>query len=477
MAVEGEKREGKLFAHTVMLGAGSAASKIITFLLLPVYTAALTPAEFGTADIVVSTAVLLLPIVSLRAPEALFRFRAGGEQGAFGTGLIFLAVGFVLFAALLPLFGLSAVLRPYFGLLFCYVAASILRSYLAHTLRADGAFGLYALQQVFCAVLTALLQILFLAVLRRGVAGYLTAVILSDAATFLILAVCLFDRWRHFGRVRRELSRKMLRFSLPLIPTAVLWWVMAASDRYFILRFSGESATGLYAAAGRLPALLSFLTGVFLEAWHYAVLRVEKERQGELYGRIYALYLPALIGFGAALSILAKPLVSLFLAPQYASASIYVPLLLFGALCGGLSHFFDSIYTLRYSTVASFVTALIAAVCNLALNFTLIPRLGALGAALSTAVSYALLFSIRLWHTKRYLDFPRLVLPLALSLSALFIAAVQFGQKQTRPAVLFCCLAVLAVSRQTVSALRFLARRARILLKNLQKKGISRKKI
>ncbi len=464
------KNEGTLFSHTMILGIGSVASKAISFLLLPLYTAALTPAEFGTADILVNTAVLLLPLVSLHAPEAVFRFRAGGERGAFGAGLVFLVIGFSLFALFLPILGLSSLLRPYIGLLFAYVAASVLRSFLAHTLRADGAFALYALQQIFCAMLTALLQILLLTVWHRGVAGYLLAVILSDATTFLILAVCLLERWWSNGRARRPLYKKMLRYSLPLIPTAVLWWVMAVSDRYFILRLCGEHDTGLYAAAGRLPALLSFIFGVFLEAWQYAALRTEKEELGGVFGRIYALIVPFLLFSGVGLTLLARPLVRLFLAPEYASAAAFVPFLVFGVLCGGCANFLDSIYRLRLSTAASFVTALAAAVTNLFLNFLLIPRMGALGAALATALSYGGLFALRLWHTRRLLSFRRLGVPLLLSFFMFFACAAAFGLERYRTGVFLALCSLLPVLKHLYRTGVFLCRRGLILMKALQKK-------
>ena len=120
-------KEGRLFSHTLLLGSVTALTKMLSFFLLPLYTAALTPAEFGTADILVSTAVLLLPLVSLHAPEAVFRFRAAGERGALGIGVLLLALGCGVFALFLPLFGFSAVLKPYLGLLYLYVVASLLR--------------------------------------------------------------------------------------------------------------------------------------------------------------------------------------------------------------------------------------------------------------------------------------------------------------------------------------------------------------
>ncbi len=464
------QREGRLFSNTVLLGITSAISKAITFLMLPLYTAALTPAEFGVADILVSTAVLLLPVVSLHAPEAVFRFRAGGECGALSLGSVVLLTGLGIFAALLPLAGLLARLRPYLFLLYAYVAASVLRSFLAHVLRSDGAFVLYAVQQLFCTVLTVLFQFLLLVVWQKGVRGYLLATILADAITFLLLFSTQIRRFLPDGAIRRELFEKMARFALPMIPAGILWWMMSISDRYLILLFSGEAATGLYAAAARLPGLLTLAMSVFLESWQYAAVRTAKEERGALFGHIYGMLLPALFAIGALLTLCSHPLVTLLLAPGYGEAVRLVPLLCFGALCGALANFLGSIYTLRLRSGAALLTGALAALGNVLLNILLVPRYGALGAALSTAISYAALLALRLWHTRALLAFPRRLRTSVPALLSLFLGALFWAWDRSLCGILFTLASVLPMIPQGLVATRFLWHRLRVLLKNLRKK-------
>lgn len=471
------EKEGKLFSHTLLLGAASVISKAITFFMLPLYTAALSPAEFGVADILVSTAVLLLPIVSLHAPEAVFRFRTSGERGALSVGALFLLVGLGIFAICLPLLGFSRVLRPYLFLLYFYVAASILRSFLAHVLRSDGAFGLYAVQQVFCTLLTVLLQILFLRVKHLGVAGFLLAVILSDVTTFALLFAFQLPRLRAGGKPGKPLCRRMVRYALPMIPSTVLWWVMSVSDRYLVLLYDGEAATGVYAAAGRLPALLTLAIGIFLESWHYAAVRAKKEEQGALFGRIYALLLPVLVAMSVFVMLFAIPLVRLFLASSYRDAAIFTPLLVFASLCGGLANFLGSIYALRLRSGAALSTGLVAALCNVVLNLLLIPRYHAFGAALSTAVTYALLLCLRLWQTKRLLDFPRLLPRLIPSLALLLCAGILFARRGFLAGAIPALLSLAPVFTLGQRALVFVWRRGLIFLSDLKKRGKYSKKI
>ena len=421
------KKGGGLFSNTVILGASAVLSKAIAFFLLPFYTAHLSPADFGTADLLVDTAILLLPIVSLNAPEAVFRFLAGREQegkAVVTVSAVLLSTGMTLAFLLLPLVALFPLLRAFAPYLACYVVASISRSYLAHILRGEGRYTAYAVQQVSCAVLTALLQLLLLGRYSLGTGGYLLGVIAADATVALFLL--FFVRpWQYFSfsLITRQRLRVMLGYALPLIPTAVLWWVTSISDRYIILHYCGSDVTGLYAAAARIPTALTFAVGVFMEAWQYAAIGIGDARRGEFFSRVYGMLASLCVLGAAAIIALAFPLVSLIYAPEYERAVVLVPLLVVSSLFSALASFLGSVYAVKLKSVASLLTALCSAALNLLLNFYLIPRAGAIGAALATLFSYLVLFAVRLWHTRRYLYFSYRIPECAVSLSFLLVSS------------------------------------------------------
>lgn len=466
-------KEGKLLRHTCLLGVSSALCKAVSFFLLPLYTATLTPAEFGASDILVSTAVLLLPLVSCNASEAVFRFAVGehAPAGVFRVGARCIAAGLGIFFLLLPLLGLSSVLRPYLLYLYLYVAAATLHSLLAHTLRAAGEYGLYALQQIFCALLTAVLGILFLTVLRLGVRGYLASVFTADLVTALVVALCLRP-WRLLptGRTEQGLARSMLRYSVPLIPASALWWVIALSDRYILLAFHGEAATGIYAAAGRLPSLLTFALGVFMEAWQYAAICEKNETRAARFGKMYTVLLPFLVAVCAVLMVLARPLVALLFDADYAAAAHVVPLLLLAGLFSALASFFGSVYTVEMRSGAILLTTLGGALVNLVLNVALIPRMGTSGAALATCTSYALVFALRAWHTCRVLPFARHAgKTTACGLLLLLAAFLATGGRNALAVSLTAALAVLVLWHEALQLLTFLQKRIGVLFKKRHK--------
>lgn len=463
-------REGKLFSNTLLLGASAATAKALSFLLLPFYTAALSPAEFGVCEILISTAVLFISLFSLYAPQATFRFLAQRARGALGVGTLLLGGGVLLFTLSIPIWGAIPVLRPYRALLYFYVLASLSHSFVTHILRADGKFALFATQQLFCALASALLQILFLRVLAWGSRGYLLGIALGDAVTVLSLLPALLPILLQNRGISKKMGAQMLRFALPLMPAALLWWGMSAADRYILLYFHGARATGLYAAAGRFPALITFAAGVFLEAWHYAALQHDGESPAARFGRVYALIVPAFLAIGAAVMLFSPLLVRVFLSSSYGGAARIVGFLLFGAVCAGMANFLDSIYTLQMHTVASLVGTALAVLVHVGLGFLLIPSLGAIGAALAGALGYLALFSVRVWHTARFLKFPRLAKRVFASLFLLLGSAALLSINRRFLATVLALIAVFPIGRQLLFSASFLYGRSRALVAHILKR-------
>ena len=465
-------REGKLFSNTLLLGVSAAAGKALSLFLLPFFTAALTPAEFGVCEILVSTALLLIPIFSMYAPQATFRFFAQGERGAVRAGAFLLCVGISLFTLLFPLFLRITVLRPYAAVLYVFVLASLARSFASHVLRARGAFLLFAVQQLFCSVLTALLQLFFLYSLHLGVKGYLWGIVLGDAITFMILLIPIFASSVRERGVPQGLYKRMLRFALPLVPASLLWWGMSAAERYMLLYFHGERATGLYAAAARFPALIGFATSVFLEAWHYACLQGEAEARGVRFGHAYALFSPALIALGGVLTALSPFFASVFLSDAYADAVRLFGLLIFGAVCAGMASFLDSIYSLQLRSAASLYTSALATLFHTVFSFLLVPPLGTVGAAAAGALGFFCLFLLRAAHTARLLHFPRYVKALISALFLLFAAGVLFAANQLFFGTVVALFSILPLKTSLTSSAIFLFKRLRVFFLRGAKKRI-----
>ena len=136
--------------------------------------------------------------------------------------------------------------------------------------------------------------------------------------------------------------RQMLRYSAPLIPTSALWWSIAYFDRFLLLSYHGAALIGLYAAAGRIPSLLTFGAGIFFEAWQFTALRAPEEQRAALFERIYGMLSAGLVALALALILSSRLLVGVIFASDFADAALYVPFLIVGAVFSALSSFLGS---------------------------------------------------------------------------------------------------------------------------------------
>ncbi len=391
----------KLCSRTVLFTVGKFISKILAVLLLPLYTNLLSTAEYSTADLLTNMANLLIPVVCLGINEGIFRSTAAKETdpaAVFSTGMGVFLCGEVVFLLLSPLLMFVDVVGSYWWLVVVYVLASDLHSICSQYICATGHERLYAGQGILNTALVVVLNILFLAVFRMGVVGYVLAVGLADFLTAMFLvAVCRLYRVFRPSLISRTLAGQLLRFSAPLIPTTVFWWITSVSDRYLVQRLRSPAENGLYAAAYRIPTLLLFLVTIFNEAWKLSTVENAGDiRECErLYDRVFPYYTALMFSGGAALMLMSYPLACLLFSAEYRAGWIYIPILVAATVCSAFDNFFGNVYYVRKRTAYSLFTAMAGAGMNIVLNLLLIPDYGAMGASVATVASYFVVFLIR----------------------------------------------------------------------------------
>ena len=246
---------------------------------------------------------------------------------------------------------------------------------------------------------------------RLGVTGYVLSIVIADAAMSIFMLVLvrldLAIKPRFFDMF---LTKRMLAYCVPLIPTTIFWWVTNVSDRYMIKGMIGDDINGIYSAAFRIPTMLILLSGIFIEAWQFSAIteRDESSRRAhaKFFGKVFDSYQGMLFISAAGLIAFAKVFASLLLAPSYYTAWKYMPILIIATVYSSLVTFMGSVYLVDRKSVLSLVTSLVGAVVNIVFNLILIPTpLGAIGAAIATFLSYLVVFVIRAKNTRKFIRF------------------------------------------------------------------------
>ena len=432
-------RYKRLLSNTAILGAGTFASKVLVLLLMPLYTAILSTSEFGTADLISQTANLLIPLASVGICDGIFRFAledSEDRRGVFSTGIFVLLLGSAGLLGLIQTLRAFDIFSEYVMLIACYVIAANLHSAFANYIRAQGKTGLFAVQGIINTVLTIILNILFLIVFDMGSLGYVLSVVIADF-TMVIFLFFVARLWRDFSprSVTKRTAAAMLRFSIPYIPTTMMWLITSVSDRYIVAAYCGTAENGLYAAAYKLPTLLALVSGVFIEAWHFSTVKdATKEERSDFFGSVYVSFMSMMVMGSSFLIVGARIFTSILLDDSYFASWEFVPVLVIATLFSTLVSFLGSVYFLEKKSLMSMLTAMSGAVVNIILNFVMIPEHGAMGAAVATLISYLAVYAIRAVDTRNYLKFslhtPRLIVNglLLLVQAVIMISAFRYWQ-------------------------------------------------
>ncbi|MFR1215251.1 MAG: lipopolysaccharide biosynthesis protein [Acutalibacteraceae bacterium] len=272
-----------LAQNTAIFAIGTFSSKVLVFLMMPIYTRALTTAEYGTVDLIQQISNLLVPIVTLGVTNALIRFgadRSFRKNDVFTTGVICLLGGFSLLLCFAPVIHMISYTSDHTVMLYFFVLMSSARELCSQFSRAKGYVKLFAFDGFLSTLMTCLLTITFLLGFKWGINGYLSAIIVSDALStmFLFFSARLYQNIK-FRSLNKRTFKMMLRFAVPMIPSTLLWWIVSVSDRYVITYVVGPEANGLYAAAYKIPTIIVLVSTIFMNAWQVSAFAETKDKK------------------------------------------------------------------------------------------------------------------------------------------------------------------------------------------------------
>lgn len=370
--------------------------------------------DFNTKEILEMIANFLIPVVTFSITDAVIRFgldRAYDKRAVFSNAVTVVGFGSIVFLLLSPCLLFYADIRSFVPLLAGYIVVSSFRQLSTQFARVRGFVNLYAADGILCTLTLFLFNLLFIGALHLGVTGFLLSVLLSDLLSGLtVWVIAGHSRFYSPRFVDKELLRVMTRFSLPLIPTAILWIITGFSDRLFIRYMLSQTEAGIYGAAAKIPNLISMVSNIFYLAWNMSAIEEnDSEDRSAFYTLVYDAYQGLLVLASGFIIALDKPLSFMLISTRkdaaYASAYLYTPPLVLAVLLMCYNQFLSSVYTVSKHTKNSLVTSLVATVLNLILNALLIPRLGISGAVAATFLSYFVCYLIRVVDTRRYIPF------------------------------------------------------------------------
>ena len=313
----GNSRNSYLIKNTIIFTLGNLGSKLISFFLIPLYTNALTTAEYGVVDLVATVGTVAVPLLTLNICESVMRFALDKDANTrkitqIGTGI--LLIGMMVGLLIFPICRSFDKISEYAVFVYFYVVSLAASQLYLCDLRGKELLIYYSLGNVLHTFFIAVLNILFLLVFKEGVDGYLKAYIIANTLT-AIYAIIVGKGYKSFSfsRIDRNLLIKMARYSVVLIPNSFMWWIMNSSDRIMVSSMISVAANGIYAVSYKFPTLVSTLTTIFNQAWSYSAIREEgTDDESEYNNKIFRVLIGIVMLIGIGLLTFMKPFLSVY---------------------------------------------------------------------------------------------------------------------------------------------------------------------
>jgi O-antigen/teichoic acid export membrane protein len=427
----------KFSKDVAIYGGADLLFRMTQFLAVPVYAHLLSVADFGIMALLTVSATLLGMLLSLGVNNAVQRFYFDPEADPadrpvlVSTGLAqllasgLLAVGI----ALLILSGLREEIRLSYGIewaLLLIVLLTVLPEqigqYCLDAVRLQFApFKFFAIALVKN-LLGVLIGLWLLIRWEMGVAGILLGTLIGAAASVPI-GLVMIRRDLTF-RVDPAVARKLVHFGYPFVLAGAAYWVFGSMDRWMLIELSDVVQVGLFSIGMKFAVVISFVISAFAQAWSPFAMRMYGEDPNYRlnFARIFSgwFFLLAFIGLG--LSLFATEVMVLLTPREYWGAAPVLSVAAAGVAMYGTVQITVLGISLERRTILLTYGAWLAAAANVILNLLLVPRLGAMGAAVSTFAAYFLLTGSFLFWSQRLHPIPLERVKLGFSLALIGVS-------------------------------------------------------
>ncbi len=401
----------ELARNAIILTFGKICTQFVSFLLLPLYTALLIPEEFGIVDLFNTYITLLVPIFNWQFENGLFRFMLDcrndreGQSKLFSTVLTTNIAQIAIYLAFYLVFE-RFIHSEYKIFLALDVCGNILLNTMLQFPRGLGKNGVYSIASFISAISTVLLNILFIVGMSMGAYGMFMATLLSKVITIVYLLL-MTKAWTYysFHALNRVIFKEVFKYSIPLVPNNLSWWVVSVSDRTIVSTFISITANGIYTVANKFSTMYITFYNVFNLSWTESVALHLKDADGpgfirEMINTLFKLFSSICIGIIACMPFVFPIMVN----QQYSEAYFQIPILMVAVLFQVVVGLYSAIYVSMKKSVEIAKTSFWSALINIAVDIALINSIGLYAASISTLVAYMTMAVYRYHHLKRYVS-------------------------------------------------------------------------
>lgn len=404
-------KKKQLAKNTIIIFFGRVCTQLISFFLLPLYTSYLATKEYGTVDLIQTYVTLLVPIITLELEMSIFRFLIDSRKSEKETNKL-ISNNFFILGISLSIFSIlyiivsSFVTIPYRWLILVDIIVCVLSGNFLQVARGFGKTLDYAISCILTGLTTVISNIILICFVHMQAEG----MIISMALANFICSLYLFIRLKLYSKINFKIVdfkqiKEMYKYSLPLIPNSISWWIINVSDRSIISIVLGASANGLYAISNKFPTIISSLTGVFNLSWsESAALHINSSDRDEFFSDITNTILRLFMALGVGMLACMPFVFPILIDVKYNDAYNYIPFLVLGTVFNVAICLYSQVYLAKKLSKQVASTAIVGAIINILINVIFIKQIGLYAAAISTMISYFVMMVYRHFDLKKYVN-------------------------------------------------------------------------
>lgn len=398
-------QEKRLVKNTLIFAIGTFGSKVLSFLIVPLYSYFIKAETFGMYDLIVTTVTMFTPIITLQISDGVYRWLIDepDDKDEVIASTIKLLIVCICISSCFYMAACIMIKIPLAFETWIFAVTMITYGVIQQIIRGLGENKLYSFAGILYTFISLAINVLGLIILRKGI----EILFYSSSIASVVCCVIFLNKLEIFKTIRVKMNytitKDMIRYSLPLIPNTICWWVINSVDRYMIRFYLGSDANGIYSMSTKYPAIVTMITSIFYLAWQESAIKeYDTPNRNQFFSAVFNKYNKLLLSTVIVCIPFIKAFLMFIMEQSYKSAWKYTGFLMIGCSFSALCTFLGIGYNISKDTKKALYTTSVAAITDALINLFFMKKYGLQIASISTFISYFILFIIRMFDCRKY---------------------------------------------------------------------------
>lgn len=385
---------------------GGFGSKAINFAIYPLLTFYLTKTDLGYYDLIVNSIFLVIPIATFQISDGIYRFVLSKDDKFKQKDVISTGFNFILISTIVVLLILLFFFNFFFRIEYSFLVFAMSFFYAINQAFKQISRGIrknrnYVISDIIYSISFISFLFLLLDFFNLELKGVMISFVIANvlSASYLLISTGIISYLSLKSSPQKKIYHALLRYSTPLIPNTLSWWLVGSANTYIITIILGLNFNGLYAVAFKFSSIIYILNRIFSLAWQDQLIggiTNDSNFNSKVFNRLLSFLLTIVI----LLILLMKPILNLIVTEEYFIVWHYIPFLLIATVFSSISSYFGAFYLSWGKTNKIFVTTLIGAIIAIVSSIILTKIYGLMGTSVSMAIGFGTVAVSRYLDTK-----------------------------------------------------------------------------